>query len=443
MGSIPRQELCAKKSQRDGVEYLLFVFAPPTRHLSRPPDRYAPRSGARPRQAHCTNDFALSLLFYNLHSRSNFRRHLSAQMYRSGSTIADRSVPWLSRRVTPEYPVLSSVECSTVYTHPSNANISPNQDALSYLDQVKVQFADQPDVYNKFLDIMKDFKSQTSVQDHTRKLAWKSTTADLFCSIDTPGVINRVSDLFAGHPNLIQGFNTFLPPGYRIECGEGGNPNAIRVTTPMGTTVQQIPAKRDHGDNSHLSANAPFFNNHRPGNWQQQQPQQQQQAQAPVPPPQSQQQTQPQHSIESPEATFSAPVSNGPGIFGQGPGPGQTAPFDGPGSAQQQRGASQLPQNNSTTPNAPGTRNALTPTPGGQSGTNGSAQNSASMEKRGPVEFNHAISYVNKIKVREKKNHPILTQRRTMYGFFLLLIVQHLVVFSSPSHSMEQFNNNA
>lgn len=35
------------------------------------------------------------------------------------------------------------------------------QDALSYLDQVKYQFADRPDVYNKFLDIMKDFKSQS------------------------------------------------------------------------------------------------------------------------------------------------------------------------------------------------------------------------------------------------------------------------------------------
>jgi paired amphipathic helix protein Sin3a len=34
------------------------------------------------------------------------------------------------------------------------------QDALSYLDQVKVQFVEQPDVYNRFLDIMKDFKSQ-------------------------------------------------------------------------------------------------------------------------------------------------------------------------------------------------------------------------------------------------------------------------------------------
>jgi hypothetical protein len=36
-------------------------------------------------------------------------------------------------------------------------------------------------------------------------------------SIDTPGVISRVSMLFKGHPELIVGFNTFLPPGYKIE----------------------------------------------------------------------------------------------------------------------------------------------------------------------------------------------------------------------------------
>jgi paired amphipathic helix protein Sin3a len=34
------------------------------------------------------------------------------------------------------------------------------KDALSYLDQVKIRFFDHPDVYNRFLDIMKDFKSQ-------------------------------------------------------------------------------------------------------------------------------------------------------------------------------------------------------------------------------------------------------------------------------------------
>ncbi|KAF8910078.1 hypothetical protein CPB84DRAFT_1673093 [Gymnopilus junonius] len=91
-------------------------------------------------------------------------------------------------------------------------------DALSYLDAVKNQFQDNPDVYNQFLDIMKDFKSQV---------------------IDTPGVIQRVSRLFHGHPNLIQGFNTFLPMGYRIDISADPlDPNTITVTTPMGTTTQ-------------------------------------------------------------------------------------------------------------------------------------------------------------------------------------------------------------
>lgn len=33
-------------------------------------------------------------------------------------------------------------------------------------------------------------------------------------------MINRVSTLFHGHPDLIVGFNTFLPPGYRIEVSD-------------------------------------------------------------------------------------------------------------------------------------------------------------------------------------------------------------------------------
>jgi len=37
------------------------------------------------------------------------------------------------------------------------------EDALSYLDQVKLQFGNHPQVYNDFLDIMKEFKSQRCV----------------------------------------------------------------------------------------------------------------------------------------------------------------------------------------------------------------------------------------------------------------------------------------
>ena len=76
------------------------------------------------------------------------------------------------------------------------------EDALSYLDEVKAQFEHQPHVYNQFLDIMKDFKAMV---------------------IDTPGVIQRVSALFRGNDRLIYGFNTFLPPGYKIPPpGAGG-----------------------------------------------------------------------------------------------------------------------------------------------------------------------------------------------------------------------------
>uniref|UniRef100_A0A8C5GDX5 Paired amphipathic helix protein Sin3a n=1 Tax=Gouania willdenowi TaxID=441366 RepID=A0A8C5GDX5_GOUWI len=89
------------------------------------------------------------------------------------------------------------------------------EDALSYLDQVKLQFGNQPQVYNDFLDIMKEFKSQ---------------------SIDTPGVISRVSQLFKGHPDLIMGFNTFLPPGYKIE------PLQPLPLTPSSQSSPSIPA---------------------------------------------------------------------------------------------------------------------------------------------------------------------------------------------------------
>ncbi|KAJ7916173.1 paired amphipathic helix, partial [Mycena leptocephala] len=90
-------------------------------------------------------------------------------------------------------------------------------DALGYLDAIKSQFADQPEVYNRFLDIMKDFKSKI---------------------IDTPAAIQRVSRLFHGNRILIQGFNTFLPVGYRIDVSKNpADPNTITVTTPMGTTT--------------------------------------------------------------------------------------------------------------------------------------------------------------------------------------------------------------
>ena len=210
----------------------------------------------------------------------------------------------------------------------SNKQALNVKDALSYLDQVKIQFSDNPDVYNRFLDIMKDFKSQ---------------------AIDTPGVIERVSSLFKGHPTLIQGFNTFLPPGYHIECSTNPHdPDSIRVTTPTGTTTSTIGPLDSH----HLQSGVPNLS----GGYHMSYPHQ-------------------------------PPASMMPSIPPHQPGPSLQPPVPYHiGSPQQSVGQ---PAGQSTSQSVGGINAAGSSSPNPQQG-NG---------RKGPVEFNHAINYVNKIKV--------------------------------------------
>ena len=97
--------------------------------------------------------------------------------HRARATPTTRSRPATPRVPLPVQPMdadpanapLESPQDPSA-SHPLSAG-SPDQsgggdrplnvsDALSYLDSVKAQFSEQPEVYNKFLDIMKDFKSQ-------------------------------------------------------------------------------------------------------------------------------------------------------------------------------------------------------------------------------------------------------------------------------------------
>ena len=73
------------------------------------------------------------------------------------------------------------------------------ENAIAYLDKIKLKFHDRPEIYNQFLDIMKECQAQ---------------------SIDTRCVIERVKQLFQGHRTLILGFNTFLPPEHQIEFSD-------------------------------------------------------------------------------------------------------------------------------------------------------------------------------------------------------------------------------
>lgn len=233
--------------------------------------------------------------------------------------------------------------------------------------------------------------------------------------IDTPGVIDRVSSLFAGNPNLIQGFNTFLPPGYKIECGTRDDPNAIRVTTPMGTTVSAMPVARPFSpQGAPVNGNGPGLSERQlfggavrgpAGNWQSQQ-----QAAAVS-----------QDALFSPNMRALEQSAFGGQLAQNNPAPlspeAQAREQQAAASAvalaqhqQEQRGVSQLQNAVSAATGGALPRPGMmspsvdipTPLPGqGLNGIGSAAQHGGpgGMEKRGPVEFNHAISYVNKIKV--------------------------------------------
>ncbi|XP_058012260.1 paired amphipathic helix protein Sin3a isoform X3 [Ahaetulla prasina] len=263
---------------------------------------------------------------------------------------------------TPVQPHGSQVVQSHAHPTPPAAPVQGQQqfqrlkveDALSYLDQVKLQFGSQPQVYNDFLDIMKEFKSQ---------------------SIDTPGVISRVSQLFKGHPDLIMGFNTFLPPGYKIEVQTN---DMVNVTTPG--QVHQIPA---HGL-------------------------------------QPQPQPQPQHPSQP--SAQSAPT------------PAQPAPQPPPAKISK---PSQLQTHTPTSQQTPPVPYASPRSPPVQPHTpvTISLGTTPSLQNNQPVEFNHAINYVNKIKNRFQGQPDI-------YKAFLEILHTYQLLSKTTAEKVESVRND-
>ncbi|KAL9551529.1 hypothetical protein MBANPS3_004226 [Mucor bainieri] len=235
-------------------------------------------------------------------------------------------------------------------------------DALAYLDQVKGRFADNPKVYNKFLDIMKDFKSQ---------------------SIDTPGVIERVSTLFKGHPLLISGFNTFLPAGYRIECSvDPRDPNRIIVTTPNGnkttstTSTTEDMLKMEPQSQQHLlhQHEHPYYRSSSPAS---------SSSPAYFPPPPSSQQHVPAQPVHHTTASVLPPPSF-------------------------QTSNNRLYSPSSTVPPPPHLAPSSSLSRHVSSST--SPPPPHAVDKKPPVEFDHAITYVNRIKNRFANNPDIYKQ---------------------------------
>ncbi|KAJ3220080.1 Transcriptional regulatory protein sin3 [Dinochytrium kinnereticum] len=286
----------------------------------------------------------------------------------------------------PTVTITSAAPSGPAYDQARPLNV---KDALTYLDQVKIQFQDFPHVYNQFLDIMKDFKAQT---------------------IDTPGVIERVSTLFRGYPNLINGFNTFLPPGYRLEAP--ANPkDPVRVTTPQ-TALTGIHGEAGGANASYTGASSVGGGPSHPVYYP---PTGSQPVYAPVQTPASSGSAPPTHSPPYPHgpppptaAHHSIPHSQSQPIAASGAqaaaavaaaaaaqpsqtGSGQQGPPPPPNYVPPPPPASAAVSSGSTPPAQPAAV---------ASAAGATVPSASTPSRKAPVEFNHAINYVNKIKNR-------------------------------------------
>lgn len=98
----------------------------------------------------------------------------------------------------------ASAEGATVLTAVGGVNMAP---ALSYVQRVKARFANEPERYRKFLEILSD---KTGV-DHNGAGDLEWTVAFLSAGYAQGDVVARVGKLFYDAPDLTKDFIEFLP----------------------------------------------------------------------------------------------------------------------------------------------------------------------------------------------------------------------------------------
>ncbi|XP_020572499.1 paired amphipathic helix protein Sin3-like 5 [Phalaenopsis equestris] len=104
-------------------------------------------------------------------------------------------------------------------------------DAVAYLKAVKDLLHDNNEKYNQFLNIMKDFKTER---------------------IDTDEVIMRVQELFKEHPELIIGFRTFVPKGYKIKIPAEKKPVEFQEAFIFVNKIKRLFQNDEHTYRSFL-----------------------------------------------------------------------------------------------------------------------------------------------------------------------------------------------
>ncbi|VDP83047.1 unnamed protein product [Echinostoma caproni] len=143
------------------------------------------------------------------------------------------------------------------------------EDALSYLDQVKARFAGQDAIYTDFLDVMREFKTQTlnntnsgranlavSALDHVSPVKTYSTNVKSAEGVnDWCGSANLSSSTSSQHENRVSGYVSNVGPQM------GGSPSSrsqTSDTTIYSQTTQQTLLGSSYQENYPNTARGPY-----------------------------------------------------------------------------------------------------------------------------------------------------------------------------------------
>jgi len=99
------------------------------------------------------------------------------------------------KREQESSPVAPSAENDQVTGEPEISQETSEKKYSEYVKEVKATFKDDPESYQKFLELMWDARLK---------------------QVDHAGFVSRLTELLKDHTNLILGFNMFLPEDKRI-----------------------------------------------------------------------------------------------------------------------------------------------------------------------------------------------------------------------------------
>lgn len=131
--------------------------------------------------------------------------------------------------------------------------------ALSYVTKIKRRFTNEPERYQQFLLILQAYQGQQQAfQEATAGGRERpSEQAQQKRQLSIREVLDRVSELFQDHPDLLSDFTYFLPDAVQVQARDRIR-RTMEITKERKNQAMKAEAERRYGDSSGVGSSGAF-----------------------------------------------------------------------------------------------------------------------------------------------------------------------------------------